>query len=213
MNREGTADAWLRHVTFLEDRRFVDRAYADELGIQAEQLSERDTKRYRAVRVSDTVLELEAAPGWCAFFRLVGQGGVPVVGEVRIYPVERHPFRPLGIWSGEALGSVASVPAGGITARLFRSLRIDRRALATLVRSRVHEFAPGGHDTRDFRTERGSRRAGGVGRPRTPSEVLAHAAIVYEEACRAARPPLQSVAQRLRVKPVNGPWTDCASPP
>src|SRR5262249_11679600 len=72
---------------------------------------------YRAVRVSDTVLELEAAPGWCAFFRLVGQGGVPVVGEVRIYPVERHPFRPLGIWSGEALGSVASVPAGGITAR------------------------------------------------------------------------------------------------
>lgn len=75
-------------------------------------------------------LEVVLEGGWIAAYRLIPQGGQPVVGEVRIFPEERSP-RSAGRWSAERLGNQAPVPFGGIPARVLRQLRV-REHLALL---------------------------------------------------------------------------------
>ena len=50
-------------------------------------------------------------------YRLLQHGGYPVIAELRLFPSET-PKRGAGKWSGR----IASVPTGGITARLLRSV-------------------------------------------------------------------------------------------
>src|SRR5262245_48223012 len=191
-------------ITPLEDRRLIDRLYVEELRVSAEPLTARDQRLHRAVNVSDTLYERRIGDDWVAFYRIVNQGGVPVVGEVRVYPSEPHGSRPPGMWSGEVRGSKASVPLGGITGRLLRRVRIDYQALATLVRD--YRAAPAESlfawaiERRGFQAERRLRRRPGAGRPRPRPEILAQAAVAYEQALLRGRPPLQMIARLLSVK-------------
>jgi hypothetical protein len=192
-------------ITFIEDRRLINRLYVEELRVAAEPLTVRDQRLYRAVNVSDTVFEQEIGDDWRVFYRIVNQDGVPVVGEVRLYPLEPQGSRPEGTWSGEVLGTAASVPLGGITASLLRRVRIDYQALARLVRLRrgapEKSLIAWAIERRDFRTERRRRsRRPGAGRPQTRPEVLARAAVIYEQALRRRRPPLQAISKQLGMK-------------
>ncbi len=55
-------------------------------------------------------------PDWVAAYRLVPEGGSPVVAEIRVFPFERgHGF---GRWSGQAW------PQGGLPARVFRRVGV-----------------------------------------------------------------------------------------
>lgn len=80
------------------------------------------------IRVWDHWLEVPAAPGWMAAYRLVPQAGSVVIGEARLFPAEPitpgalHQRDP-GRWAGEFMGDEAPVPRGGLTARLLRQLR------------------------------------------------------------------------------------------
>ena len=61
-------------------------------------------------------------PQWRAAYRLVLQDGVPVIGEVRVLPQQgsRGPY-----WTaGDKKGPIATVPRGGVRAKLLRSLTI-----------------------------------------------------------------------------------------
>ena len=71
---------------------------------------------------------LPFAEGWVAAQRLAVQQGVLVVAELRVFP--REQLRPNG---GEWSQAVASVPRGGITAALLRTVSIGGRAMAPVV--------------------------------------------------------------------------------
>jgi len=69
--------------------------------------------------------ETSIAPRWIVAFRLANQRGQPVIAEMRVFPDEpdeQHPRRAPGRWSGE-YGAVATVPPGGLGARVLRKIR------------------------------------------------------------------------------------------
>lgn len=74
-------------------------------------------------RVRETWVESELGDGWRAAFRMLIQDGLPVVGEIRVYPAE--PDADPGRWSAEIVGDRADVPAGGVTGRLLRRIHVD----------------------------------------------------------------------------------------
>src|SRR5437870_6095063 len=63
---------------------------------------------------------------WTAAYRLAVQGGALVIAELRLFPggAARAADEPIGLWAGEALGAGATVPAGGLTSRLIKRLRL-----------------------------------------------------------------------------------------
>ena len=88
-------------------------------------------RNYEAVEVSTVNLWVLANLGssWQAAYRLVEQHGGVVVGEVRVLPIpgrtpkNRLPWTP-GDWAGALKGVRATVPLGGITASILKSVRI-----------------------------------------------------------------------------------------
>lgn len=89
------------------------------------------------VAVENTWVEVplkDKRPGrteeWVVAYRLVEQGGYPVVAELRLFPAEELFWkeaaleRDPGQWSAEFLGQNAKVPTGGITARMVREVKI-----------------------------------------------------------------------------------------
>lgn len=68
------------------------------------------------------------AEGWVAAQQLAVQDGVIVVSELRVFPKERLRAKPRE-WSG----AVASVPRGGLSASLLRSVSIGGHAVAPVV--------------------------------------------------------------------------------
>jgi hypothetical protein len=110
---------------FLVNARPVDRAWARELGVPLEKLQAPDPRRLAVIRTDDGWLEEPIGSEWVVAYRLNAQHGVPVVAEVRLFPHE--PGRPqaqVGEWSAMILGSRATVPPGGVTARLLRAIRL-----------------------------------------------------------------------------------------
>jgi hypothetical protein len=77
------------------------------------------------VRITDAWVEVPLRDGWVAAYRIVNDGGTPVVGEVRVFPDEPD-RKNHGQWSGELLGVRAKVPHGGITLRLLREVRLKK---------------------------------------------------------------------------------------
>lgn len=65
----------------------------------------------------------DLSESWRVAYRIVGQGGRAVVGEVRVYPREGQRFEP-GSWSGEWMGARATVPPGGLTASIVHRVRL-----------------------------------------------------------------------------------------
>jgi hypothetical protein len=64
-----------------------------------------------------TWVESDVGDGWRAAFRMLIQDGLPVVGEVRVYPAEDDALP--GRWSA------TTAPTGGVTTRLLRRVHID----------------------------------------------------------------------------------------
>ena len=66
---------------------------------------------------------------WVVAYRLVSQPKGLVVAELRVFPVDdtwRNPHSAPGEWSGCLLGTRATAPEGGLTARLLRCITIDK---------------------------------------------------------------------------------------
>src|SRR5262245_19968719 len=74
-----------------------------------------------AVQPEDAWVEAELSDDWRIAYRLFAQDGQPVIGEVRIFLKENDIARPPGEWSALVLGSKATVPRGGITARMLHN--------------------------------------------------------------------------------------------
>ena len=73
----------------------------------------------------DAWLEVPLSDEWIAAYRFVNQDGTPVVAEVRVFPMnDGLKQRPPGQWVAEWLGIRASVPKGGIRARLLKTLKV-----------------------------------------------------------------------------------------
>jgi len=94
------------------------------MGITKEEAAWMAVRREKRGQWSYWVI-LPFAEGWVAAQRLAVQQGVLVVTELRVFPKEH--LRPNG---GEWSQAVASVPRGGITAALLRSVSIGGRAAA-----------------------------------------------------------------------------------
>jgi hypothetical protein len=74
-------------------------------------------------RVLDMWLEESLGDGWLAAVRLVVQDGTPVASELRVFPEEPGRIDG-GEWSAERFGHEAQVPAGGLTSRKLREVKI-----------------------------------------------------------------------------------------
>jgi hypothetical protein len=79
-------------------------------------------------------------------YRLIPQMGRPVVAEVRVYPGTPDTYVNPGEWSAECEGSQASVPTGGITARLLsKHLKVGTYLshFATIIRKTERQWGRG----------------------------------------------------------------------
>lgn len=69
-------------------------------------------------------VEAPIGEAWTAAYRIVVQRGVPVVGELRIFPHDDYPGRHPGEWRARFLQASTEAPPGGLTARLLRQVRV-----------------------------------------------------------------------------------------
>src|SRR5688572_25527979 len=75
--------------------------------------------------VKECWIEAKVDDRWMVAYRLIPQGGVAVVAEVRLFPLQKESVqRSPGEWSAGLLGIHATAPRGGIDARLLRKIRI-----------------------------------------------------------------------------------------
>jgi hypothetical protein len=185
---------------------FVDKHDALQAGLSKEELHVCDPERLqrdaREMKIEDTWIESPLGKDWVVAYRILAQGGAPVVGEVRIFPTEtkrRHP----GQWSAEFLGARASAPPGGLTSRLLRRVRLGAnlkeagKIIKWWYESHPEAIAP--------LTERGlvaaPRRPTGRGRKGHPDLFYALLADEYVAAVQARSPrPAVDVARRRRLK-------------
>ena len=77
----------------------------------------------RTIAVTSCWFERPLDDDWFIAYQLFVQAGIPVIGELRIFPREDFRRRPPGEWSASLLGVEAKVPAGGITAPLLRKVK------------------------------------------------------------------------------------------
>lgn len=159
------------------------------------------------VNVTDAWVEVPLARGWLVAYRIVNDHRTPVVGELRVFPAEADERRELGYWSGDALGSRAQVPRGGITTRQIRKVRV--RAYQQHMAARVAQlrklgdgsWAAGFGWDQEIKPapsrSAGSRR----GRKGRPDEFYAVVAADYEKAIASgSREPITYIARRRRLK-------------
>ena len=103
---------------------------ATRLQVPPERVNQAPDGRYVTVTVECPWIYEPLDDAWVVAYRIVAQGGEPVVGEVRIFPREtpkgdlRTSLLGPGEWSGKLLGHLATVPRGGLTARLLKRVRL-----------------------------------------------------------------------------------------
>ena len=167
-------------------------------------LGDPDAARQAAQIPPDFWIEAEYGD-WVAAYRLVQQEGYPVIGEFRLFPREPQHRLP-GEWSGSTHDkSRASAPAGGITARLLRKLRLrsdwteglragNRYLKLVPVIARPHLQAAGVRRMRPLRrTPKHGQRGWSV-------EVLLNAALFYVQ--HTGRRPVADLAAAWQLKHV-----------
>jgi hypothetical protein len=80
-------------------------------------------------KVHNVWVEARLDEEWTCAYRLLEQDGQIVVGELRVFPIEKRkrgePARKPGEWSAKWLGVEAKAPPGGLTARKLRRVRFD----------------------------------------------------------------------------------------
>jgi hypothetical protein len=166
--------------------------------------------------------EQELDGQWRVAYRLAVQRGRLVVSEVRIFPAARTPVpraaagsaqatyrspaAEAGHWPGSRQGFHARCPAGGVTTRVVRALRIGRdlasvnRYHRQLAKELPQVFAAG-HTFAFIGVEKPIARGTQPRRGRPPEADLkyARAAHTYVEACAAGTHPVEAVAHRFRI--------------
>jgi hypothetical protein len=122
---------------------------------------------------------------------------VPIVAEIRLFPKEQPRIRA-GEWSAKWRGLKATVPAGGITARLARvklgeHLRAAEKVFETFLKHDPSSLASAGFSAMPSTSRRGPK---GL-----PDLLYAQVARDYMDACKAgSRSPALDVARRRRVR-------------
>jgi len=121
----------------------IDRGDAAALGLKVHDLATSDLKHVGEVLDQSVWIEIPLPGRWLAAFRLANQLGQPIVAEMRLFPHEpdREAIRrfyspaefgvrkeavrrPAGHWSGDCgMTKNIQLPAGGITARVLRTIR------------------------------------------------------------------------------------------
>ena len=126
-------------------------------------------------------------------YRLLQHGGYPVIAELRLFPSET-PKRGAGKWSC----LTASVPTGGITARLLRNVPLGSDIATGLkAAKRYVRLVP---EARSLFQRAGFRRLKRAPRKGQgwPDEVLLDAARFYVE--RGGRRPVADLAEAWKIK-------------
>ncbi|HEY3067858.1 MAG TPA: hypothetical protein VGL09_18870 [Methylomirabilota bacterium] len=181
---------------------FVDRADARRVGAQMQELEEHVRKSLVGVNIDDLWLEVPIRDGeWVAAYRVLSQNGTPVIGEVRLFPNERN-RQNSGVWSGVLLGPKATVPAGGVTHRLLRELRVGHHLsemggiLANIRRQGFEDDVLAGHGLAQAAPPAASGRR--RGRKPFPDRFYAEVARDYVDAIeRGSKRPTVEAARRL----------------
>jgi len=168
------------------------------------------TAQATVIGIHEAWFEVALTDDWTAAYRVVPQDGAPVIAEVRVFPRESG-WRMAGEWSGVYLGLHATVPRGGITARLLRQVRFSNAAGSKLAQGRAawrrylklspaakQAFARAG-----FRQMKRRRVVAPTKNPRAWSDDLVlHAAALYVERLSVgSRRPNVDVAATLKLKP------------
>src|SRR6185312_4155367 len=100
-----------------------------------------DLRGRQRITVRDAWFETPIDNDWIAAYRLVpGPQGEPLIGELRVFPNERIAGRPLGVWSAELLGSRVTLPDGGLSADVLRSIRLGDVRVAAPEFSQLSEI-------------------------------------------------------------------------
>jgi hypothetical protein len=97
---------------------------------EAELVQDADALKGSALWMGAPELWMEVPVGkqWLAACRILPQDGVPVIVELRLYP--QNPRNTPGRWAGELAGPRATFPAGGISTKLLRDVRLGLSARA-----------------------------------------------------------------------------------
>ena len=142
-------------------------------------------------RESAAWYEEDTEDGWRVAYRLLAQGDVVVIAEVRIFPADPARRGTLGEWSMES----AAVPPGGMTDAAVKALRVElpveraREAFADLTRGRSREMA-----SLDFIQPLGQDRNGTRPRRRDPLPLLKLAAAYVRLVEARHRAPVRAAA-------------------
>src|SRR5687768_14691386 len=78
---------------------------------------------HREVGVAEAWVE-QPMGDWIVAYRILPQGGVPVIGEVRVFPRKPRTTDTPGRWDGEVLGLSVEVPEGGLATRHLRRVTV-----------------------------------------------------------------------------------------
>lgn len=182
-----------------------------DLHVTADHLDRRVVRGDERAVVQSTWLETPLVGGWMSAARLVVQGGLLVVAELRIFPLEPAlASRPAGMWSAELLGDAAPAPSGGLSVKTVRRVRLgDYRRYTTRILGQLQD------KYRSAPAREALGRAFGpvmttqpLARPRRerpgarPDTFYAGLARQYERAtARGSRQPVVDLAKRHGVKP------------
>jgi hypothetical protein len=180
-----------------------DRERFDEILITIKRLHA--AARLVPVKQDQVWIEAEIGDDWTLAYRVIQQDGVPVIGELRIFPARDDKTRhlPAGEWQGTH-ATTAPVPRGGISTRLLRKintaadfaagLKAQNRYVELLPAAAPRFTAAGFQGTKLKR--RGSARGGG--RRGWPDETLLDAALFYVT---HGRHPVAALAKAWKLSP------------
>jgi hypothetical protein len=159
----------------------------------------------RTVRVVPRVADLwieQRIGDWVAAYRVVASHGRPWIGEVRVFPRESV-GRPAGEWvAGTLAGVLAKVPAGGVTAKILADVKPHRwrRGAEHVIRALYRERGPARMPTlHHFAPYKPQRARSTRGRKPLPIQFYLDVAREYDAACRAGRPPAQSLMKKYHA--------------
>jgi len=152
-------------------------------------------ENYEFAMLDDAWIEASIAKGWMVAYRMIIQGDVPVIAELRVFPAEsgREQYRP-GQWSGEFLGMKATVPEGGIKARLVRKIKPGEHYRSTqdfLQWAKERDWEPLGALPSIVPTRRG--------RKRNDDRFYARFARDYAKLQRGSKTPAKALAEKHNI--------------
>jgi len=160
----------------------------------------------RTIAVTSCWFERPLDDDWFIAYQLFVQAGIPVIGELRIFPREDFRRRPPGEWSASLLGVEAKVPAGGITMALLRKVRLGTVKTKTAETLREYRSALGGSELMKHlqleikEIEQRPPKREKRGRPALSDFEYARIADFYVKRCvEESRSPVSDTAKRFKI--------------